>query len=225
MNLQRRALTVGAVMAAVSGSAYALRPKEYVVNPTGFDLKAAVPLAFGTWFCPGESLVLDDPVAKDIYGQTLSRTYRDASGASVMLCIAYGGNQTSGLTAHKPEVCYPAQGFEVTSLSDVTLHTLAGNIDARRLTTHMRQRYEPVTYWFTEGDEVVRSRFSRRMAQIKSYLTGEIPDGVLFRISSIDADSAAAFTKHEKFASDLLRSLAPKAMKKLSGLSRVGGVA
>ena len=32
--------------------------------------------------------------------------------------MAYGDDQRGGLQAHRPEVCYPAQGFKVTSQAD-----------------------------------------------------------------------------------------------------------
>jgi hypothetical protein len=41
----------------------------------------------------------------------------------------------------------------------------------------------------------------------------------LFRISSIDKDSEAAFAVQQKFAADLMQSVPPEARRKLGGLT------
>ena len=59
------------------------------------------------------------------------------------------------------------------------------------MTTSLRPRNEPVTYWLTVGDQVITNKFDKRIAEIRLGLTGQIPDGLLFRVSSIDNDSGA----------------------------------
>ena len=54
-----------------------------------------------------------------------------------------------------------------------------------------------MTYWLTVGDQVIRNKFDKRMAEIRLGLTGQIPDGLLFRISSIDDDPARAFAMQQ----------------------------
>jgi EpsI family protein len=231
MQMRRREVTLAVLMIGTSVGAYALRPGKVLppsVPPIVLD--TAVPKAFADWtFLPDRTVQVVDPqtqqVLDTVYSQVLTRTYVNKQGYGVMLSVAYGGDQRDGLTAHKPEVCYPAQGFTVNSLQDGTLATPFGGISVRRLATNNGSRNEPVTYWFTEGDEVVKSRFDRRMAQMKAYLTGQIPDGVLFRISSIDADPAKAFAIQQQFANDLLQSVAAKDLKKLSGLNARGTAA
>jgi hypothetical protein len=53
-------------------------------------------------------------------------------------------------------------------------------------------------------------------------LTGQIPDGLLFRISSIDTDKQRAFSMQQQFAADLLASVPPATRKRLSGLEDQG---
>ena len=50
-----------------------------------------------------------------------------------MLSMAYGDDQRGGLQAHRPEVCYPAQGFKLGKVEDGSLSTSFGNIEVRRL--------------------------------------------------------------------------------------------
>jgi len=63
----------------------------------------------------------------------------------------------------------------------------------------------------------------KRIAQIRLGLTGQIPDGLLFRISSIDADTASAYAMQQKFVADMMASVPPAARKQLSGLTAVPG--
>jgi EpsI family protein len=123
------------------------------------------------------------------------------------------------LQAHRPEVCYPAQGFQLGRIEDGALPTRFGNIEVRRLTTNLGPRNEPVTYWLTVGNQVIKSTLEKRIAQIRLGLTGQIPDGLLFRISSIDRDDARGFSMQQKFTADLMSAVSPATRKQLSGLT------
>jgi EpsI family protein len=133
--------------------------------------------------------------------------------------MAYGDDQRGGLQAHRPEVCYPAQGFKVGDVQDGALLTSFGDIEVRRLTTSLGARNEPVTYWLTVGDHVIRNALEKRMVEIRLSLTGQIPDGLLFRISSIDRDQAHAFAMQQKFAADLMAAVPAETRRQLSGLT------
>jgi EpsI family protein len=61
----------------------------------------------------------------------------------------------------------------------------------RRLFTSKGSREEPLTYWFTVGDRAVQG-WNARLVELSYTLTGQIPDGLLFRVSSIDADQTRA---------------------------------
>jgi EpsI family protein len=82
----------------------------------------------------------------------------------------------------------------------------------------MGERREPVTYWFTEGDRVVEGAFYKRLVEIRYGLTGLIPDGLLFRVSSIDSIPAHAYQVHQQFVEQLLKSVPAESRRRLSGL-------
>ncbi len=120
---------------------------------------------------------------------------------------------------HYPEVCYPAQGFRVTSnhVGQVTLP--AGSIKVRRLETqYSDSRFEPVTYWTIVGDQQSLSGWDRKISEIRHGLKGEIVDGLLFRISSIDRDSAHGFAVQEGFVKDIVAAMSAPARRQLAGL-------
>jgi EpsI family protein len=206
---------VGGIAARPSARSELGRPRYVLEN--------VVPRQFGDWReLPTETAQVVNPQTKELldklYSQILSRTYINSQGYRIMLSIAYGDDQRGDLQAHKPEVCYPAQGFTLNSKVDTLLATPFGPIDARRLDTNMGRRREPVTYWFTMGDQAVKSTWQRRLVEVRLGLTGQVPDGLLFRVSSIDPEISRAFAAHDAFVADLLKALPPLDRKRLSGL-------
>ncbi len=223
--LTTTAIVLAAAMFIVSAAGLAARPGT---RPAGIGstiaLESAVPKVFGAWKALPEqtSLIVNPQATQYLYGlysQVLSRTYIDQNGYRVMLSVAYNGDNRGGLQTHRPEVCYPAQGFKVGALEDGRLPTAFGDIEVRRLMTSLGQRVEPVTYWLTVGNRVVNSRMDKRLAEMKMALTGQIPDGLLFRISSIDADSSRAYAVHQRFAADMMGAVSIGVRKQLSGLA------
>jgi EpsI family protein len=191
-------------------------------TPT-FLLEATVPKQFADWKLEQSPVVqVVNPETQELldrlYSQILTRTYVNPQGYRVMLSLAYGDDQRGGLQAHKPEICYPAQGFTLTSNAPAQIATDFGTIPGRHLTTNFGQRYEPVTYWFNVGNSPVDNRLQKRLAEMRLVLTGQAPDGLLFRVSSIDTDPARAFSAHERFVKDLMAAVPPAARNRLSGL-------
>jgi EpsI family protein len=136
-----------------------------------------------------------------------------------MLSIAYGEDQRDGMQAHHPEICYPAQGFQVNSIQTSQITTPYGTVPVKRLETQLNeQRIEPVTYWLTVGDEATLGGVNKKLIEMRYGLHGRIPDGLLFRISSIDHDAAGAFLLQEKFARELLTAVTPELRSRLAGL-------
>ena len=223
------ALTLVALMCTASIAGIAARPGQKAAEKgKTISLEAIVPKGFGDWTeLPEQNAQVVNPQTKELldklYSQLLSRTYINKQGYRIMLSMAYGDDQRGGLQAHRPEVCYPAQGFKLGKVEDGVLATSYGKIDVRRLNTTYGARVEPVTYWLTVGDEVIRSRLDKRIAQIRLGLTGQIPDGLLFRISSIDGDEDRAFATQQKFVADMMAAVPPAARKQLSGLTAPAG--
>ena len=213
------ALMCGASLASIGIREQAARPSPEL----GIKLDTAVPQAFGDWTVTPQPAQVVNPQTKElldsIYSQILTRTYVHKDGYRIMLSMAYGDDQRGGLQAHRPEVCYPAQGFRVDSVTNGQLATDFGAIEVRRLTTKLKSRNEPVTYWLTTGDFVIRNTIDKRMAQLRAAFTGQIPDGLLFRVSSIDEDAARAFAMQQRFAADMMSAVSAETRRKLSGLA------
>lgn len=214
---------IGLCMFAAAGMALALKPTVKIADSEPkIDLEVLIPKAFGDWKVD-ETIVplLVDPELQarlnKIYNQTLTRTYVNPHGERIMLSIAYGGDQSDAMSVHKPEICYPAQGFQILKNASDTFATGDGSIPVKRLVATQGQRIEPITYWTTVGDTVAVSGWKWKLNQMKYGLTGKIPDGLLFRISSIQADEAKAYQIQDGFSRDLLKAMSPGGRQRIIG--------
>ncbi len=225
----RRAALAALLMAAGAGAGQWLTPTQRLaqLRATRLDLKADVPSAFGDWrIDPVRYASIVNPeteaLLNRLYTQQLTRTYVNTAGRRIMLSIVYGEDQRQrdGNAMHYPEVCYPAQGFELKSSRVGMLAVPGGAIPVKRLETKLgSNRPEPLTYWTTLGDQATLGGMKRRLAELRYGLDGIVADGVLFRVSSIGADSQAEFTLQDSFVSDLIGALPLPLRRQLAGVS------
>jgi EpsI family protein len=220
-------LLVGALMVAVAVAAASLRPEPRPsADAAAFSLATLVPTTFDEWKLveAGSALVVNPQLEQrlgQLYSQHLTRVYQAADGYRVMLSIAYGDDQRSGMQVHLPEVCYPAQGFKVNWRGEGRLGSASTEIPVARMEAQLGARVEPVTYWITFGSQPYASigALDRRLLELRYALRGEIPDGLLYRVSSIDPDRASAYRRQEQFTAALLAAVGPSGRARLAGTS------
>lgn len=214
---------IAALMFAAAAGAIVARPNAKVSDGRPpVSLESMVPRQFGDWGeAPRTQVQVVNPQTQELldklYSEVLTRIYVNASGYRIMLSLAYGSDQRGSMQAHMPEVCYPAQGFVLKGNERGVIATAFGDIPVRRLFATMGARQEPLTYWFTVGDKAVLGKTQKRIVELTFGLTGRIPDGMLFRVSSIDPDQPRAYRLQEQFVNQLLQSVSPAARKRLSG--------
>ncbi|MBK7765546.1 MAG: EpsI family protein [Sulfuritalea sp.] len=223
MTLVRKSLLLLALMLGAFGSAIALHPSAKIADERPpLDLKTLIPAQFGDWREEKQTVAqVVNPQQKEtidkIYNQTLSRTYVNPKGYRIMLSLAYGGDQSDSMQVHKPEVCYPAQGFQVLKKSTAAIALPFGPLPVVRIETQLGQRREPVTYWITVGDQIVQGNVQKKLAEMRFRFAGKIPDGLLFRVSSIDPEIPRAYDLQAKFINQLLGALTPEQRHRLAG--------
>ena len=188
-----------------------LKPTQRMED-TIVDIGATIPEQFGGWRVDHSTeLIQPSPdvqeTVEEIYDQVVNRTYVNSQGDKVMLSIAYGGDQTDALKAHRQEVCYSAQGFKVSNVHEDRLTIGDHQIGVTRMFAQQGPRKEPVTYWFTMADQAVTGRFERLFVQIGYGLRGVIPDGALVRVSTFSADPDAAYRQHDEFVRELVEHI------------------
>jgi EpsI family protein len=211
--LRWRALLAAMVMLLAAGLSFMGRPTIHLADRIGQpDLERMFPAQFGDWRVAADRVVVapapDVQAQLDaLYNQVLTRNYVNSAGEMIMLSVAYGGDQSEATRAHRPEICYPAQGFNVTWDQPAQLSVAGGTLPVRTLMTHFGSRNEPITYWIVVGQEVVTSGMQQKLAQMRYGLRGLIPDGMLVRVSSIDADRDDAYGVQARFIADLAESM------------------
>lgn len=201
----------------------ALTPTKKIADQQEkLDLETMIPVKFGNWKIDESIIPLQvdaETQAKldKIYNQTLSRTYVNSYGERIMLSVAYGGDQSDNLAIHKPEVCYYAQGFEVMKIYADELLTQYGKFPIKRLMAVKGSRNEPITYWVTIGNKAVLPGIEEKLQQLRYGLTGNVPDGMLVRVSTIDANKEKAYQLQDIFIQDLLSTIADRERIRLIG--------
>jgi EpsI family protein len=200
-------LLVMAVLAVLAADS--LKPRQRMADSRPQDsLADLVPSRIGGWTWDPTGAVVQ--AAPDVqatlaatYTELLGRTYRDERGSRMMVSLAYVANSARGTAVHRPEVCYPAQGFAVRDLGYAGIDLDGGRVPVVRVVMERQSRREPVTYWIVVGTTVVDSTWAARWAQLRYTMSGTQPDALLVRLSSIDNDAARAFAEQERFVRDL----------------------
>ena len=217
-------LVIGLCMFAAAGMALALKPTAKLVDAESqINLETLVPAQFGDWKIDETiATLLITPelqkVIEETYSQTLTRTYVNSAGKRIMLSVAYGGSHGEGMQTHKPEVCYPAQGFQVVkNTQPAVLSTEYGELPIKRLVAAQGPRNEPITYWVVVGDQQTQFGLRMKLAQMRYTLTGVIPDGMLVRVSSIDRDEAGAYDNQTDFIRAMLAAMRDTERERLTG--------
>lgn len=205
----RREMLIGAGCLATAAVAFARLPRRHVAYLGEGKLEQLVPARFAGWeFATQSGFILppEDQLKDQIYSQLLTRTYTRSGGNEIMLLIAYNAAQDGVVQIHRPEVCYPASGFRLienqehaTRLSNTIV------IPSRYIMAENAVRREKIVYWTRIGDDFPRKWAEQRRAVFEQNLRGDIPDGLLIRISSVSQDIGAEGL--DQFARDLFANL------------------
>ena len=184
-------------------------------------LEQIVPVVVGDWRVDSGAAAPVRPAFErarqfQTYDQVLERTYVNSTGYRVMLSVAYGRQQSVGLQMHRPEVCYKAGGFTVEAVQEATLSVLGRQLAVKRLFASMEGRPEPITYWRLLGNDVVADDMQFKLRQLRLGYA-PVADGMLVRVSSIDADRGAAYRQQALFVEALASSLTPAQKSRLLG--------
>lgn len=217
-------LLIGVVMLATAGLALALAPRVKVADQgPQISLETMIPGQFGDWkvdetiapliVSPDVKALLDR-----IYNQTLTRTYVSSGGKRLMLSIAYGSDQSYSTQIHRPETCYPAQGFQIGSMSKNFIAFGEMKLPVMKLVATQGRRVEPITYWVMIGDSAVRGNFEQGFARLKYGLTGKIPYGLVIRVSTLSSDESESYRLQERFVRDMLDAVPVEYRKVLAGV-------
>lgn len=216
-------LLIGILALLASIVAYMLRPTILMADTFPRQpLASEIPTAMQRWNKVSDDVMVVDPtqeaVLNYLYAETFSATYRDANNHRVMLSIAYGRDQADGHDVHKPDLCYPAQGFTILESSVISLALgVEYSIPAQYLKTRRSTRAEPLIYWTTAGDRVYLGKFGKKRVAFEYSLKNLIPDGLVVRVSVIEEDEQLAKRLINNFVADWYASSSDQGLRRFFG--------
>jgi len=225
---RRKAIAFAAAMGVAAGLSIALAPSRHSADARPVvPLEQLFPGRVGAWRVePASAAFVRAPTENGkvygIYNEVLERAYVNGAGERIMLSVAYGREQSAALQLHRPEVCYTSDGFQVSKLHEEVLDLNPGHLPVTRLHASMLGRSEPITYWALLGDTVVADGSAFWKRRWTSSLRGEILDGMLVRVSSIDADPSAAYRLQTEFVRELSRSMSVLWRDRVFGVAASG---
>jgi EpsI family protein len=217
-----RSGVVASLMVLSAAAAVYMAPPEADASLPVVSLEQVVPQAFGEWKV--DRTVVPVPMSADVedalfevYDAVLARTYVNPRGERVMLSLGYTRQQGGKQKPHWQEICYRAQGFSVDNLTRQAVRVAGRQIPVTRMVATQRTRIEPVTYWVTLGNHVVKDRVDRLERLLLMGLRRETSDGYMVRISNIADSPEPAFAAHMRFAEELAGALSTEQSGKLFG--------
>lgn len=215
-SMSRRGLLALCAMGGTAWASEALKPTQRLaLTKAPIELDQQVPKVLDGWAVDTSIIPLLPDASLQarldaLYSQLLARTYVNRSGQRVMLSIAYGSDQSSEATAvHRPEFCYSAQGFRVRDAGREMLALGGRNLEVQRLVAEMGGRFEPITYWVTLDEHATLPGLPRKLDQLRYGLKGQIPDGMLVRVSTVGLPQEQSFQVQQAFLKTLYRAISP----------------
>lgn len=211
--LSRRNLLIGGILLSASGIAYARQPEIAAPKIDTKLFRSLVPSQIGPWTASEVSDVIlppPDALRDRIYDNLVTRTYTAPGRDPVMMLIAYNNQQDGMLQVHRPEVCYPVGGFQLSDTQPVTFASPRGPIPANFFTAVGIDRTEQVAYFTRLGTAYPRTWAQQRLAVMRANLEGDIPDGMMLRVSLLGDNPAVALRELSGFANAFIAASPPR---------------
>ena len=224
-DLSRRNLLIGIALAGASGIAFTRQPA--VANPVVPKklFEAWVPRRFGRWDTVSQSGVVlppPDALSDRLYDNLVTRVYAAPNLPPVMLLLAYNNAQDGVLQVHRPEFCYPVGGFELSETRDIMLKADGQAVPANIFTATAPNRVEQVAYFTRLGAAYPRKWSEQRLAVMRANLAGDIPDGMMMRVSALGIDQDEAQALLGDFSRQFIESANPRLQRLLLGADSEG---
>jgi len=224
-SMKHKKILLAILMVVVAFVANYARPTRYLAQSSPRNLLVNdVPTKFKDWtkIATDEDMIIDPAqqvVLNYLYADILNASYVNPQDRTVMLSIAYGKDQSEGHDVHKPELCYPAQGF--TKLEELDI-PIALDTNRTILVHYMKmqkgQRIEPLFYWTLAGDYLYRNKMNKRRIAFQYSLDNLIPDGMIVRVSTLEANNAIAQKSLIDFVKDWYASIPEEQRTRYFGL-------
>jgi EpsI family protein len=214
--VDRRSLLFGGILAAGAGYSVVRKavPEAKRIPQKRFD--EIVPAEVGPWHSrKSAELVLppEDATSEVLYENLQTRIYEGDRLPSFMALFGYSSVQQNDVQVHRPEVCYPASGFPIIHNTPVELNIGGQRIYARYLVADRKSAHEYILYWIRLGKDFPTNWSQQRLDMAYYNISGVVPDGFLYRSSTIDLPGKDLRGPLEEFSRILCVSANPSFKK------------
>lgn len=190
--IDRRSLLVGLSLVGGAAFSYLMAPRAKAAPIPEEEFQDLIPAKVGGWTSRNSNEVVlpaEDDLEAKLYENLETRIYEGNGLPSVMMLIAYSSVQENDVQVHRPEVCYPVAGYPILTAESAVIEFGSGKIDARELVADRGGIRERILYWVRVGDEFPVGWLEQRLIMAKKTLLTGFPDGLLFRVSTLEDDS------------------------------------
>ncbi len=210
----RRDVLVGTLLGSIGLGAVLLRPGLTAPRLAEGRIEAAVPAHIGPWRGEDEPLQANeaqDELTARLYDRVLARVYRaEAPGLpAIAMLIAYGRGQDADVQLHRPDSCYPPQGFVLSDPRMLPIRLSGQAVPARVVTATRADGVQQVMYWTRVARAFPADAAAERAVILHENLSGRMPDAVLVRLSVAGTDRPAAIAAAQRFIAALDTALPP----------------
>lgn len=188
--IDRRSLLIGATLVGGAALTFYREPTKVAVAMPEKVFRGLIPRQVGNWQSrKSDELVVpqEDEFTAKLYENLETFVYEGANVPIMMLLLAYNSVQQNDVQAHRPEVCYPAGGYPIIFSEELAIKYKSKVISGRYLIAERGpSSFEHIIYWIRIGDSFPASWARQRLDMALINASGIIPDGALFRVSTIN---------------------------------------
>lgn len=211
----RRAVFMATAMLGAALVAIALRPGRLPEPAPTVQLEATLPHRINGW--QGYEVANGTVLSGGRAGQRLTRQYFNQDGEGVLLSVTLVNEAGDALEARRPEDEIERMGSQLVQVTRDRLRLPGRSVPVTRVMAARGSRYEPMTYWITIGDRVVRGRLEWLGAQVLQGLSGRPVQVIEVRVSSVATEMPQGFAGHDHFINMLVAELPAAGVNRLLG--------
>jgi len=171
--------------------------------PVGLRL-GEFPMSVAGW--QGQSVPYPDWLPDELgANEFFIREYTNDRGGSVTLYAAYFDARYGG-TTHNPDVCYPAQGWDIIERSRSAVQVDGAELEVTRMLIQKGLMKQLVMFYFQTGDQTI--------PELSGYRLRAIVQGILFNkigaaIVRISAPVTETVERTDSEEAEFLKAIAP----------------
>ena len=161
----------------------------------------ALPTELNGW--RSVDLAIDEAVSDMLAADhNVQRAYLHPLGYQIFVYVGYYGTERGGTPEHTPDICYPAQGWQIVE-SMIQRAGGQGGFDLREFVVEQAGERRLVHYWYRTGSQSgLTSVVGLRLRHVVDRMTENRGDGALVRLSTPLGSSDIASARTRLFSMD-----------------------